>query len=282
MKASQSESANGLMPLVDVPRLMSLGWDPEQRIWRLDCSPSPFSGAQCAIQGCRFEAASSLGLCSGCHRRWRAGGIPIDDFLRQPVERNRWHAERLCLVCRTPGHSRPALVDGICAACNGLRRSRHQTVSAFINGDERFPPAPPRRTIGTCVVAGCDRLSAFRLGLCHRHYKRWAKAGRPDLTSWPSNAASTGDGRATAICFAGVSHRFQAEMLFGIQTAVDEGRRLRASLLRRLLAEAQGERVDSLRDLLAVTTRGDCRRFIAATVAAIELATLTRDAVDSL
>ena len=65
--------------------------------------------------------------------------------------------EELCLVCRTPGHERATQANGLCSECSRMRHARGQTVEAFVNGDDRYPPAWPRRSFGRCLVDGCRR-----------------------------------------------------------------------------------------------------------------------------
>ncbi|MDA8069439.1 MAG: site-specific integrase [Actinomycetota bacterium] len=81
--------------------------------------------------------------------------------------------ERLCLVCRTPGHERAARTRGLCPECDRNRHARGQTVEAFVAGNERWPAAVPRRSFGRCVVDRCRRWAVTDERLCGPCRKRW-------------------------------------------------------------------------------------------------------------
>ena len=66
--------------------------------------------------------------------------------------------ERLCLVCRTPGHKRPVAALSLCYSCHCQATNRSQAVAAYVAGDYRGPPATPRATFGLCRMA-CDALA---------------------------------------------------------------------------------------------------------------------------
>ena len=91
--------------------------------------------------------------------------------------------ERLCLVCRTPGHERPAAAHGLCYSCLSQAGNRGQSVEAYIAGDERWPAARPRETFGMCRMA-CDALAVGSDGLCGEHLRHWRHAGRPAGTEF--------------------------------------------------------------------------------------------------
>ncbi|MGH9266808.1 MAG: hypothetical protein ACRD0D_01380, partial [Acidimicrobiales bacterium] len=171
------ESAEGSVDRLqpDLERLRHLGWDPLVGVFTVDPAQPVLGYTQCTVAGCDYETAGPAALCTGCALRWREGG-DRDQFVATPMSRQRYRGERLCRVCRTPGHHRPTKSNGLCMACEGLRRHRHQGVEAFIGGDERFAQAVPRSTIGICLVEACDRLAAYRGGLCDGHHTRWARA----------------------------------------------------------------------------------------------------------
>jgi len=81
----------------------------------------------------------------------------------------------LCLVCRTPGHERPACgLHGLCRSCDRVRRRRGQTVEEFVAGAE------PRRSFGRCLR--CERWAEIRSPqLCVRCRMTWRTWGEPDL-----------------------------------------------------------------------------------------------------
>ena len=56
-----------------------------------------------------------------------------------------------------------------------MRHDRGQTVEEFVSGDDRFPPAPPRRSFGRCLVNGCRRWATTDERLCAVCRRRWRK-----------------------------------------------------------------------------------------------------------
>ncbi|MGH9222362.1 MAG: tyrosine-type recombinase/integrase [Acidimicrobiales bacterium] len=264
-----------LRSLLDLPRLMSLGWDPNTGVWTVDPAQGAFSYQACAVAGCDYAAAGEHGLCGGCRSRWRGGPPSLEEFVARPRTRERSRTERLCAVCCVPGHMRPANVHGICVACEALRRRRGQSVEALVAGEDRFAPARPRPTIGHCRAATCGRLAAYAIGLCHGHYTRWTKAGRPPLAGWCDAVGPLLGDRGTRVSLAGVEEHFMVELLFGVQSALDRGRRLRPAELRTVAERARRQRCRSLAELRRDTTNTECVRFVTQTLDAIELAAKT-------
>lgn len=264
-----------LRSLLDVARLTSLGWDPATQIWTVDPAQGAFSYQACAVAGCECTGSGQQRLCNGCRARWQAGPLSMEEFVAKPPTRERSRSERLCRVCCTPGHLRPANVHGICVACEGLRRRRGQSVEALVGGGDGFAPARPRPTIGHCRAITCGRLAAYAIGLCHCHHTRWAKAGRPPLEAWCDAVGPLLGDRGTRISLAGVDERFVVELLFGVQSALDRGRRLRPSDLRTVAERARHQRCRSFSELGRDTTNKECWRFVAQTIDAIELAAKT-------
>lgn len=261
--------------LVDMPKLAGWGWDPGSHVWTVHPSQGIFDYRDCSVAGCDHDATTATGLCTGCRHRWRASGLSLEAFLAQPFARVHGLQERLCRVCCTPGHMRPASNLGICQACDGLRRRRGQTAAAFVAGDDRFPPAEPRPTIGTCIVAACGRLAAFRTGLCGGHQRWWLEAGRPELPGWCAGAGPLLGDQKTRISLVGVAEPVEAEFLFGVQSAVEQGHRPRPGDLRSVVAQARRAGVRSFEQLLAAPLNPSARRFVARTANALALAAKT-------
>ena len=229
--------------------------------------------ATCAVAECDYETSSADRLCTGCAQRWREAGSDWEQFLAAPLSRQRYRSERLCLVCRTPGHQRPATRRGLCMACARLRAVRRQSVDAYVRGDERFGPAAPRPTLGVCAVSACDRLAAFSYGLCAGHQTRWARAGRPKLRAWCATVDPLLGDRGGRIALAGLPERVVVEFLFGIQASVDAGLRRRLSDLRAIARLARRRECSSLAELVGAPMNSSSRRFLSHTLDAIELAT---------
>jgi hypothetical protein len=150
--------------LLDRDRLRRLGWDPATGVFTVDPGDPTLGHSVCPVAGCNYEADRPGGLCVGCAGRWREVGGDWDQYVATPMSRQRYRGERLCRVCRTPGHRRPVKSNGLCVACEGARRHRHQRVDAYISGDDRFAPAAPRPTIGDCVSRRADDSPRTAMG----------------------------------------------------------------------------------------------------------------------
>ena len=284
MSATPSSRERGIAPphplerlrsLVNLPLVVSWGWDPSGHIWTVEPTQGVFAYRKCAVAGCDHDAATGEGLCTGCRHRWRAAGVPRAEFLTQPFAREHGLRERLCLVCCTPGHVRPASNRGICQACDGLRRRRQQSVEAFVAGDERFPPARPRPTIGTCAVASCERFAAYRSGLCGGHQRWWLDDGRPRLASWCARTGPLRGDQKTRISLVGMSECLEVEFLFGVQSSVEHGHKPRPGDLRSVIGQARRVGAGSFAELVDSPLNPPSRRFVLRTLDAITLAAKT-------
>ncbi|MHB2021959.1 MAG: tyrosine-type recombinase/integrase [Mycobacteriales bacterium] len=258
-----------------MPKLIGWGWDPASHVWTVNPAQGVFDYRACPVAGCEHDATTGAGLCTGCRHRWRVTGLSLEAFLAQPFARVHGLAERLCRVCCTPGHMRPASNLGICQACDGQRRRRGQTAAAFVAGDDRFPPAEPRPTIGTCTVAACGRFAAFRTGLCSGHQRWWLGAGRPELPRWCVETGPLLGDQKTRISLIGVAEVVETEFLFGVQSAIEQGHRPRPSDLRSVVGQARRMSAHTFEQLLIAALSPSARRFVARTVDALALAAKT-------
>ncbi|MGH9226053.1 MAG: hypothetical protein ACRD2W_20230, partial [Acidimicrobiales bacterium] len=109
----------------------------------------------------------------------------------------------------------------------------------------------------------------------HGHYTRWTKAARPPLAAWCDVVGPLLGDRGTRICLAGLEEHFVVELLFGVQSALDHGRRLRPAELRTLAERARRQRCRSFAELGRDTTNTECVRFVAQTLDAVDLAAKT-------
>jgi hypothetical protein len=229
----------------------------------------------CRVAGCDSEAWDRSGLCGGCRSRFEASqGAGIEAFAAlgaRPKNRSR---DRRCQVCRIPGFERPVGTNDLCLSCDGLRRRRRQSVAAYVSGDDRYPPAQPRPGLGTCTVAACERLTARRqTGLCGAHDGSWRVAGRPDLAAFRASASPCLADRSGRVVLAGLDDDVIAEVLYGVQASVAEGRRVLTTNLRGVVAHLR--RCGAANVAGAVTTtaqRTPVRWFLAFTAGRVALA----------
>ena len=238
---------------LDVVALVARGWDAERHVF----APSPddplFGWAPCERPGCgrgaRGPAGRRLGLCELCLVNYRSryqGQLSVTEYKRKPLRRE---VDRpLCLVCRTPGHQRPAQREGLCNACSRLRRLRGVSVMAFVAGDDRYPPATPRLSLPLCDVVDCYQWVEYgRLGLCGRCYRRWSR-GRPSLDGFKRAGVPARspifDGRHA--CLADLPPLVEAQLLLGIQRVIKLGLRVGADSLERVARRVRDERVEDV------------------------------------
>lgn len=172
-----------LRELVDEAALVILGWDPATQVFTPDPTHPLLGFSMCEVSACPYPAKGPTKLCCGCAQVWTAQAKPdLPAFKAGSVQRAKTPALlrlQLCRVCRTPGHQRPARIGGLCQCCHGRARVRRQSVTAYIAGDHRFPPARPRRTFGRCRVSACRWWAETNAGLCRNHLVSWAVA-RPE------------------------------------------------------------------------------------------------------
>jgi integrase len=200
VRATEPVELSRLKAKVDMAMLVRRGWHPELRVFEPPADDPLFGYHACERDRCPRAGASdrarALGLCDPCTRDYlgRARGtrgvpVTLEQFKARPMLRLA-QAEReqhLCLVCCTPGHQRSAQTNGLCSECSRMRHARGQTVDAFLAGDDRFPPAPPRCSFGRCLVDGCSRWATTDERLCAPCRRRWRKLpaeNRPPIESF--------------------------------------------------------------------------------------------------
>jgi hypothetical protein len=99
-------------------------------------------------------------------------------------------------------------------------------VSAFVEGDQDYPPASPRASIGRCGVLPCERLAAHPgSGLCAAHEAAWRAAGRPELSGFRKSSSPCLPDRSGRVVLADLGEELITEVLYGIEAALGEGAR---------------------------------------------------------
>lgn len=226
--------ADPLVGAIDYPLLISAGWDPTTMILAPDRHHPLLGYPVCRVVGCGLEAWDASGVCTGCRDRFKKSEeADLEAFCQKGPGRTTRSRDRRCLVCRVPGFERPVGTNDLCLSCDGLRRRRRQTVEAYVDGDDEHPPATPRPTLGPCTVVSCQRLAAHRgTGLCGAHDSAWRLAGRPDLGAFRRRASPCLGDRTGRVVLAGLDEGVIAEVLYGVQTALAEGRRVMPATLR--------------------------------------------------
>jgi integrase len=284
----RGDRGDRLTAALDLGALVVLGWDPTTEVFAPDPSHRLLGYQVCGVLGCGNEAMSRGPLCGGCAtRRARHPGQPLEEFLSAGIAGRRV-GQRLCVVCCLPGASRPAVTaSGLCLSCDSSRLRRGQGVEAFVAGDDSFGPAKARSTFGTCAVVSCTRLVAHRThGLCEAHEQAWRLAARPELDAFCQTGLPCRGDRRGRIVLHGLPAGVIVEMLFGIQNALAEGRRLSPSDLRATVDHLRRQQVQSIRDVEMTQLGVAVQRFLrfsadrAAFVSSSIEAEMTRDVWD--
>lgn len=248
-----------LSTVIDYPLLIGAGWDLATETLTPDRDHPLLGYPVCRVAGCEWEAWDPGGLCTGCRDRFQASGITeVEVFCARGAPRRNRSRDRRCLVCRTPGCERPVGTNDLCLSCDGARRHRRQSVAAYVRGDDQFPPATPRPGLGCCTVAACQRLAARPgSGLCGAHDAAWRRAGSPDLAAFRRAASPCLGDRSGRVVLAGLDQNVIIELLYGVQAALAEGRRVMPTTLRHVVNHLRrsGATLTSIADGLATAPR---------------------------
>lgn len=247
--ARPAARSRGRLPdLIDWDLLASFGYDDATRIINPPDDHRVFGRTRCVVAGCDYIRWTPRGdlMCGGC--RWARKRAKDDeasaaDLLarRRPASGN-----ALCLVCRTPGHERPAGgASPLCRSCNALRALRRQTVDAYVAGDDRYPAAEPRETYGVCRAARCRRWAAFRTDLCASHHAAFPRSGRT-FAEFCAAATNPDRGLDASIDLAPLPDTLRMELLASLCIEGRAGRAQLAVLFRRLVRLLVRRRVTSL------------------------------------
>ena len=206
---------------VDLERLVEAGYDPGAHVFRFSAGHPVFGYETCPVVGCT-AAVDDGGLCHTCGQRSRRFAGTREQFVAIPrvfLVFGRGE-ERLCRVCSTPGHERPASgCSGLCLSCETARKAAGQTA------EEYAAVAVPRRSLGRC--GRCERWAAYRgSGLCMSCHGHWKRLGRPELAAFvalPLRMAC-GAGRGVELDLSQLRERPRLEVLYGFQERwLDDG-----------------------------------------------------------
>jgi len=258
-----------LAELIDTEALIARGWDPGPRRFVPAPSDPLFGYARCPVRGClNVTEHTATSLCTRCQHhygRWiheRPDGT-LDLFLAQVTQVRSENPGRLCLVCRTPGHERPAAALGLCFSCHRQAGNRRQSVEAYIAGDERWPAARPRETFGPCRMA-CDGLAVGSDGLCGEHLRHWHHGGRPTGPEFESWREARGEPLPATrfVDLSELSDELMLEVLVGISVSIAGHRRTRVGDLRRIASLLLQTDAASITDLQVDGLRGAVRLFV--------------------
>lgn len=271
---------------IDWAELRRRGWDEQRAVFAPDAADPEFGFIVCRVEGCgQGSARPGLGLCGACETRWRRAspGTDFEKYCQEGPSRRRQRGGHLCLVCRTPGHERPARSAGLCVACHAAMIDHDETLAGYLDGDEAFAPAVPRPTFGPCQVVACERW-AHRAdpALCEPHGRSWAQQGRPAgaaLVSWCARARAL-DAGSWVVVLRGLADQAQLEVLYALCCAADDERRVTVKSLQAAVGVLRSQAAPSVSavELSAVRLPRDSRRFLIFARDRVRLAIATPEA----
>ena len=271
---------------LDGTLLASAGWNEKILLLEPDQDHPVLGYRACAVNGCE-DAVLKAPMCPACGRRYeKEGKPPIDTFLAlpRPARRGTSRQNELCLVCRTPGHERPANgPTGLCVTHEGTRRWREQEVSAFVDGDATWSAATGLATFGRCMRRGCDRWAINSKGLCNRCALDWrSQRKRPgveiDAVAWRAKTPLVRAGSGRLVDLAAVPERAQVELLLGIQDYLKHSRQLSCWTVQAVVGRLERNGIASLLDLPEQDRHDDDHRFVRAAQRAARLSATTPEA----
>ena len=250
---------------VDLPRLIAAGYDPGGQVFRPPPEHPVFGYELCPVAEC--EAARGWDVvCRACRTRFERFDGALEEFVAIPrvFTHDGRAAQRLCLVCRAPGHERPAgNRNGLCIGCEGSRRRHGQTVEEYV------AVARPRASFGHCVR--CGRWAAYgQTRLCAPCREEWSGHGRPDLAQFAATRLRGARDASLEVDLAALPERLRLEVLYALQVVWLDGDyawRGTRQLQSTVDAVAEG-RVESLLDELEIegSYRGGLYRQLRAPV----------------
>jgi hypothetical protein len=158
-------------------------WDGRTLLFTGDLGSARTAAWPCRTPGCPTATRRPSGRCDGCRRVRSAGGIGWVEFDAAPPARA---TRPLHLgACSVPGCEGDLHSSGLCFRHERCwTKNRSEPVAAFI------ARARPLARAAECRVAGCDRESIGRRGLCRFHDNRLrrrreaATLSRDELAAW--------------------------------------------------------------------------------------------------
>jgi len=155
-------------------------WDSEALLFTGDLGSARTAAWPCRTPGCTTATRRPSGRCDGCRRARVSAGLPWAEFDSAPPPRATRPLRRG--RCAVPGCEGDLHCAGLCfrhERCWGKDRS--EPVAMFTARARPLPRA------AECRVAGCDRESIARRGLCRFHDQRLHRRGLltgDDLAAW--------------------------------------------------------------------------------------------------
>ena len=220
----------------------------------------------CRVSACEATGPMSgrnQGMCRSCWEWFTKSGLSVEEFVERPRGTTRIeYQNRLCSICRTPGHERAVDAYGLCH--EHLRDFRSRLAGHFLT--LRAYPAladvGPLPTIAECAVPQCSgAVSGPTDELCRGHKRAWARHcsdRRADGADWAALrrwAALAYRPPSRWLDLSGLVPSFLDELLTGLVATAELGGRVSFTEVRCLVYVAVRHRVRHLVDWAGVGAR---------------------------
>ena len=186
-------------------------WDGEALLFTGDLGSARTAAWPCRTPGCPTATRRPSGRCDGCRRARVGTGLSWAEFDAAPPPRATRPLQRGS--CSVPGCEGDLHCAGLCFRHErAWGKDRTEPVAAFI------ARARPLARAAECHVAGCDRESIARRGLCRFHDQRLHRRGLltgDELAAWvASERPRLG---VHQFSLAGLPELLRVELLYALQ-----------------------------------------------------------------
>ena len=186
-------------------------WDGQTLLFTSDLDSARTAAWPCRTPGCPTATRRTSGRCDGCRRARVSVSLSWAEFDAAPPPRATRPLQRGS--CSVPGCEGDLHCAGLCFRHErAWGKDRAEPVAAFI------ARARPLTRAAECRVAGCDRESIARRGLCRFHDQRLHRRGLltgDDLAAWvTSERPRLG---VHQFSLAGLPELLRVELLYALQ-----------------------------------------------------------------
>ena len=209
-------------------------WDSQTLLFTGDPASARTAAWSCRTPGCPTTTRRTSGRCDGCRRARFTAGIGWAEFdaappprVIRPLQPGR---------CTVPGCEGDLHCNGLCYRHEHSWRKKgtSEPAAAFIARARPLTRAPE------CRVAGCDRESATRRGLCRFHGQRLLRQHKVSSLSDDELAAWVASERpllgAHQFSLAGLPELLRTELLYALQQRDQTPPPLDPTMVKMLLA----------------------------------------------
>ncbi|MEA2901970.1 MAG: hypothetical protein QOH36_1857 [Actinomycetota bacterium] len=237
----------------------------------LDVLIPPPDGPVFRLRVCRVTACEATGpmsgryqgMCRSCWEWFDRSGVSVEEFADRPRGTTRIeYQNRLCAICRTPGHQRAVDAYGLCQEHLADFRSRLGDHCLTLAAYPALGDVGPLPTVGECGVADCAApVAGPAQQLCRGHRRSWARhcsdrgADGADVAALRRWAALAFRPPSRWLDLAGLPPTFLDELLTGLVATAELGGHISFTEVRCLVYVAVRHQVAHLSAWAAVGAR---------------------------